>query len=580
MLFSNMDAGSEKNGIIADANAEPTSGKNTDRVEEVLYHEELDNDPDGEFFSGGGGLYMESDMKFVIDLGNDDDDVPIASFTAQSEFDSLPGHRCVPDEMTPRQQADNANNESVTSQHQQQLPRNGYPASTGNGSTHSDVFLISYSSWTNHVANDSAAGEMSPGVSSLDPAAAAGGGGMMSPQQPPQQPPQQLDEPFGGNSFEKDAAGSKSRQHPQDEIRSNLFVSGLHFSVTDKELYNHFRPYGEIESAKVMLDIHTGKSRGIAFVKFKEVADAAKAADDKNNSIFHGETIAVRVAKPHAAYRPGAPTNKTFVRNIPLSVKKADLIQHFGRYGDVMDVSIHNDTAQRSSNKRRNVAFITYTTMEAAANAAKETHTSTPFLDCEGVPLLAKVAEDSAHRTERLARRGVGRHGNLKNSINSAGNSVTSYIQGPPPPHTPGAGSQKALEQTFSASAPVYPFMPPLGGAPVLADPYSGSAAAPTFYAAPFISVPPGHTGAPPVFLVGPESRPAVFAPPLSYSVIGNSMPTMAPMSPLTDTIPAAAPAPQMMMYPPGTSPVMAPQSTFFCYLPNGQMTLAATQPQ
>ncbi|RNF26119.1 putative RNA-binding protein [Trypanosoma conorhini] len=570
MLLSNAGACGDTNGVVAAANFEPTSGENTDGVEDKLYQGDLDNG------RGGGGLYMESGMEFVISLDdNDDDDAPTVSLAAQSESDSLPGHRCGPNEGSPKQQADAANNGNAASQQRQQVPRGGCPASVGNGSTNSDVFFISYSSWTNHLPNDSVTGEVSPAVSSSLEPSGAGGGGVS-----PQQLPQQFEVPFGGNSLERDAAGSESRRQPQDEIRSNLFVSGLHSSVTDNELYNHFHPYGEIESAKVMLDIHTGKSRGIAFVKFKEVADAEKAADDMNNSIFHGDTIAVRVAKPHAAYRPGAPTNKTFVRNIPLSVKKVDLIQHFGRYGEVMDVSIHNDTAQRSSNKRRNVAFITYSTKEAAANAAKETHTSTPFEDCEGVPLLAKVAEDSAHRTERLARRGACRHGNLKNSINSASNSLTSYVPGPPSSHTPGPVSQKVLEQTFSASAPAYPLMPPLGGRPVLPDPYSGGAAAPAFYAAPFLSVPPAHTGAPPVFLLGPESRPAVLAPSLPYSFFGNSLRTVAPMNSLTDTVPAAAPAPQLMVYPPGTPPVVAPRSTFLCYLPNGQMTLGATPPQ
>ncbi|KAH8617026.1 putative RNA recognition motif (a k a RRM RBD or RNP domain) [Trypanosoma vivax] len=200
-------------------------------------------------------------------------------------------------------------------------------------------------------------------------------------------------------------------QELDDEMRSNLFVSGLHQHVTDKQLHELFAPFGEIQSAKVMLNINTGKSRGIAFVKFAKVGDAEKAMEALNNTSVFEETINVRVAKPNAIYRPSAPTNKTFVRNVPLSIKKAELIDHFSRYGQVVDVSIHNDTAQNPLGEKRNVVFITYTTTKSAELAAQATHTTTPFPQCEDIPLLAKVAEDSAHRVERLARRSGGRGG-------------------------------------------------------------------------------------------------------------------------------------------------------------------------
>ncbi|EAN87426.1 hypothetical protein C3747_11g539 [Trypanosoma cruzi] len=580
-LPSNMGTGNDKNEKSAAAKVDrPSRGSNLDEFNEKRFDDALGDVEEYEGFSAGGGLYMESGMEFVISIDDNDDDGPAVSQALNSAHDSSPSRRFAPNGSGLEGKSGAMNNWNANSQQQQQQQQRGihpcdHPASTANGSINSDVFFVSYSSWTNHANTDSAYGEVSPAVSStLEPLVACGG---VSPQQP-QQP---FDVPIAGITPERDAGNSQSRRDPQDEIRSNLFVSGLHASVTDNELYKHFHPYGEIESAKVMLDIHTGKSRGIAFVKFKEVANAEKAAEEMNNSVFHGETIAVRVAKPHAAYRPGAPTNKTFVRNIPLNMKKAELIQHFGLYGEVVDVSIHNDAAQRSSNNKRNVAFVTYTTKEAAARAARETHTSIPFPECEGIPLLAKVAEDSAHRNERLARRGICRHGGVKNTLNSANNSVTSSLQGLPQVYTPGTGSRKTLDRTLSASAPSYPFVPSLGGQPVPSDPYaSGNTAAPAFYAAPFFPVATGATGTAPLFLVGPESRPAVFAPSLTPLSFSGSVQTMAPMNTATTTMAATAPTPQLMMYPQATPPVVTPQSTIFCYLPNGQMTLAATPPQ
>ncbi|KPA79237.1 hypothetical protein ABB37_05718 [Leptomonas pyrrhocoris] len=205
------------------------------------------------------------------------------------------------------------------------------------------------------------------------------------------------------------------------EVRSNLFVCGLPMTVTDKDLLDVFGKYGPIESAKVMLDIHTGRSRGIAFVKFTDVEHAENAIDTLNGMPMNGHPITVRVANSRAAFLPGNPTNKTFVRNVPLAVSRSTLMEYFSKFGEVTDLSIKSDTAQgrhhhgggsRTSSapvdaaeEKLNIVFITYSTKEAAARAAEATHTKAPFKECNGVPLLAKVAEDTTRRMERLSRR-------------------------------------------------------------------------------------------------------------------------------------------------------------------------------
>lgn len=214
----------------------------------------------------------------------------------------------------------------------------------------------------------------------------------------------------GGNTSSAAGAGpSTSGNYNDDALRSNLFVCGLPPEVNDDELRELFSKYGDIESAKVMLDIHSGQSRCIAFVKFFDVADADKALEELNGFMLHDHQIAVRVANSRAAYLPGNPTNKTFVRNVPLTVSKSDLHRYFSQFGEVTDVSIHTDTAHvRGTNvtdQKLNIVFVTFASKEAAAKAAEETHTKAPFPECKGVPLLAKVAEDSTRRVERLARR-------------------------------------------------------------------------------------------------------------------------------------------------------------------------------
>ncbi|CBZ27488.1 conserved hypothetical protein [Leishmania mexicana MHOM/GT/2001/U1103] len=235
-----------------------------------------------------------------------------------------------------------------------------------------------------------------------------------------------------------------SSGQPNDaEVRSNLFVCGLPVSVRDKELLELFEKHGEIESAKVMLDIHTGRSRGIAFVKFKNVENAENAVDALNGTTVNGHQITVRVANSRAAYLPGNPTNKTFVRNVPLTVSRTTLFEYFAQFGEVTDLSIKSDTAQGRHNlsgrststtedgadDKLNIVFITYSTKEAAAKAAEATHTKTPFKECNGVPLLAKVAEDTVRRMERLSRRqrpAAGAEGTREVSTSSSSTNVAS----------------------------------------------------------------------------------------------------------------------------------------------------------
>lgn len=229
---------------------------------------------------------------------------------------------------------------------------------------------------------------------------------------------------------------------PSDaEVRSNLFICGLPVTVTDKDLFEIFGKFGPIESAKVMLDIHTGRSRGIAFVKFSNVEHAENAVDTTNGTMINGHPITVRVANSRAAYLPGNPTNKTFVRNVPLAVSRSTLMDYFSQFGEVTDLSIKSDTAQgrhhlhhhgsRSlssaddlAEEKLNIVFITYSTKEAAARAAEATHTKAPFKECNGVPLLAKVAEDTMRRMERLSRRARGGPGADGKELN--GSSTTS----------------------------------------------------------------------------------------------------------------------------------------------------------
>ena len=78
----------------------------------------------------------------------------------------------------------------------------------------------------------------------------------------------------------------------------NIYVSNLSFNVTDEDLQDYFAEYGEVSSAKVIMDKFTSKSRGFAFVEMPDDEAAKKAIQELDGASVDGRTIGVSVAKP------------------------------------------------------------------------------------------------------------------------------------------------------------------------------------------------------------------------------------------------------------------------------------------
>ena len=78
----------------------------------------------------------------------------------------------------------------------------------------------------------------------------------------------------------------------------NIYVSNLHFSTKSERLQDLFAGFGEVDSAKVLTDRDSGRSRGFGFVEMPNDAEGQKAIDELNGTDFEGKTITVNVARP------------------------------------------------------------------------------------------------------------------------------------------------------------------------------------------------------------------------------------------------------------------------------------------
>ncbi len=84
-----------------------------------------------------------------------------------------------------------------------------------------------------------------------------------------------------------------------------LYVGNLPFSATDQVLMDTLSEVGQVESAKVIFDRETGRSKGFGFVEMSSDAEATAAIDRFNGQDFSGRPLTVNEAKPMAPREGG-----------------------------------------------------------------------------------------------------------------------------------------------------------------------------------------------------------------------------------------------------------------------------------
>ena len=77
-----------------------------------------------------------------------------------------------------------------------------------------------------------------------------------------------------------------------------LYVGNLPFSATDQVLADSFAQCGKVESAKIIIDRDTGRSKGFGFVEMSTEAEAQDAINKFNGADYEGRSLTVNEAKP------------------------------------------------------------------------------------------------------------------------------------------------------------------------------------------------------------------------------------------------------------------------------------------
>jgi RNA recognition motif-containing protein len=78
----------------------------------------------------------------------------------------------------------------------------------------------------------------------------------------------------------------------------NIYVGNLSWNLKDQDLSNLFTPYGEVASAKIVMDKFTQRSKGFGFVEMPDDAQAQAAIAQLNGSEVDGRNLVVNESRP------------------------------------------------------------------------------------------------------------------------------------------------------------------------------------------------------------------------------------------------------------------------------------------
>ncbi|MBV8621835.1 MAG: RNA-binding protein [Curvibacter sp.] len=87
-------------------------------------------------------------------------------------------------------------------------------------------------------------------------------------------------------------------------MNNKLYVGNLAYSVRDEDLQQLFASHGQVQSAKVMMERDTGRSKGFGFVEMATAAEAEASIQALNGQSMGGRDLTVNIARPMEARPP------------------------------------------------------------------------------------------------------------------------------------------------------------------------------------------------------------------------------------------------------------------------------------
>ncbi|XP_005100809.1 heterogeneous nuclear ribonucleoprotein D-like isoform X2 [Aplysia californica] len=173
--------------------------------------------------------------------------------------------------------------------------------------------------------------------------------------EPTEAEPEQIEQSTGGGGGEEDE---------DDEDDRKVFVGGLSWETTTKDLREYFEKYGEVTNCTLKTDLETRKSRGFGFVVFGSPESVDKVLSEKEHKL-HGRNIDPKRANPR-------PVNKkVFVGRLDPAITEDEVRQYFEAFGPVEKLELPFD---KTKEQRRAFCFVEFKKLSAMKKCLEQTN--------------------------------------------------------------------------------------------------------------------------------------------------------------------------------------------------------------
>jgi len=172
-----------------------------------------------------------------------------------------------------------------------------------------------------------------------------------------------------GNEGVPEEDGEKKQGQGQDQC--NLIINYLPPSFTENDVMHYFSPYGVIQQCKVVMDLHTRKSKGYGFVKFADKKSADEAMEALNGYAIDNKKLKVAVARKHCKE---IRNSNLYVTHLPKTLDSKGLEELFKPYGKLVECRVLTDKQGRY----RGVGFVRFDMHENAMQALQALNKTRP----------------------------------------------------------------------------------------------------------------------------------------------------------------------------------------------------------
>lgn len=147
--------------------------------------------------------------------------------------------------------------------------------------------------------------------------------------------------------------GAAINASKNDDDERKIFVGGLSWETTVKDLSEYFGKFGDVVDCTLKTDPTTGRSRGFGFVLFCSVECVDKVISHGSH-LLHGRTIDPKRAKARGGREP---IKKVFVGGLDPETPEDEIRSYFGTFGKIEEIDLPYD---KQKGQRRAFCFITF----------------------------------------------------------------------------------------------------------------------------------------------------------------------------------------------------------------------------